>query len=708
MRKKNFYKRILTSFIILSISYVLLLTCIYFYKNISLTQQRTHHLSNQLVTSIGTDINSKVNFSINLTRSIPFDANVEGFVMNNLPYLNAVYVQNILKIYGTLYSKNEFEIFIYNPTKNFSVSSTSSGNKKLIANSLYLSLEEFDDILTEDAPRLRLIPLSNKLCVVNRHQYANFHEVFIFTVVDIGTMVKNSVDPYSSLHLYFNDSLLTRNNNIEQPSASKQLSSYLFNPDYVRAKLELVLYQPPLSIFQFIQSFFSYELLFIIPLMLISCLLIFKSSQYIYRPVKDLLNSIGLSELQADELDEFKKVENYLTVIQRNNKELTTQLSMDNVKLQKESMLRDLFYGVYNEENIQNKLLQLKLKPQSLVHILFVAEVISKKQLHESLNDENRLKKLQTLSIFENLMSSNHQFHLFELSGLRFSGVLLNTCDFADVLKTIINSIKLSLNIEVRVNWKIIDSELKDIGLHSLSLLEGLGMANNLEKDLKQSYYYPTDVEEILIDSTISGNSNYQDSILEMILYENLFNRALTHDHRSALILAIAATIQKVCANANIDLDNVFEDGKMIFISMKSTSNNKILSNMIKEYFSTILKYNCNRTLSGDVPESEFSNLQLAEYIHQNYRNDISLNDIAGYFNVTPSYMSFIFKSYTSRNFKDYLNWYRVEKAKEIMLCIPHMKISEIPEMIGCNNMQTFLRIFKKYEGITPTHYIKK
>ncbi|WP_407939824.1 AraC family transcriptional regulator [Niallia alba] len=32
--------------------------------------------------------------------------------------------------------------------------------------------------------------------------------------------------------------------------------------------------------------------------------------------------------------------------------------------------------------------------------------------------------------------------------------------------------------------------------------------------------------------------------------------------------------------------------------------------------------------------------------------------------------------------------------------------VSEVGEMVGCKNVNTFIRIFKQYEGITPGKYV--
>lgn len=95
---------------------------------------------------------------------------------------------------------------------------------------------------------------------------------------------------------------------------------------------------------------------------------------------------------------------------------------------------------------------------------------------------------------------------------------------------------------------------------------------------------------------------------------------------------------------------------------------------------------------------------KMINYIKENYSKDISLTDMADYFNMSPCYLSTMFKHYTGENFKDYLNFYRVKKAKEY-LQKGKMKMGTVAKLVGCNSINTFIRIFKKYEGVSPGQF---
>lgn len=67
-------------------------------------------------------------------------------------------------------------------------------------------------------------------------------------------------------------------------------------------------------------------------------------------------------------------------------------------------------------------------------------------------------------------------------------------------------------------------------------------------------------------------------------------------------------------------------------------------------------------------------------------------------------YLSSFFKEQTGENLSDYINRVRLSKAK-LLLKGSNMTVNEAALKTGYNNCNTFIRVFKKYEGITPGKY---
>lgn len=92
------------------------------------------------------------------------------------------------------------------------------------------------------------------------------------------------------------------------------------------------------------------------------------------------------------------------------------------------------------------------------------------------------------------------------------------------------------------------------------------------------------------------------------------------------------------------------------------------------------------------------------DYLYAHYNEQITLNEVSEYTFVSPYYISRMFKRETGKNFVDYLNEIRIEKAKEMLKDIRY-KTYEIAEKVGIPDAHYFSRLFKKYVGMTPTEY---
>ena len=84
--------------------------------------------------------------------------------------------------------------------------------------------------------------------------------------------------------------------------------------------------------------------------------------------------------------------------------------------------------------------------------------------------------------------------------------------------------------------------------------------------------------------------------------------------------------------------------------------------------------------------------------------DDISLNTIASYVNMSPSYFSALFRKETEQTVVEYLTHVRMEKAKELLMC-SSKKASDIGYEVGYKDAHYFSYIFKKLQKCTPREY---
>lgn len=94
-------------------------------------------------------------------------------------------------------------------------------------------------------------------------------------------------------------------------------------------------------------------------------------------------------------------------------------------------------------------------------------------------------------------------------------------------------------------------------------------------------------------------------------------------------------------------------------------------------------------------------------YINNNYNNDISLSDIAGYVYLSTSHFARAFKKCYGTSPIQYLLSVRIEKATAL-LEETNLKVGDIASSVGFSAQQRFNDIFKKHLGVSPSEYRQK
>lgn len=96
----------------------------------------------------------------------------------------------------------------------------------------------------------------------------------------------------------------------------------------------------------------------------------------------------------------------------------------------------------------------------------------------------------------------------------------------------------------------------------------------------------------------------------------------------------------------------------------------------------------------------------MMQYIHQNFRQNLTLEDIAGQAMVSKSTALNLFRRYLHDTPVHYLVKYRLQEAAKL-LATTEKKITVISGETGFE-IWIILQTFKKYYGRTPTEYRRK
>ncbi|NRF93763.1 helix-turn-helix transcriptional regulator [Paenibacillus frigoriresistens] len=109
--------------------------------------------------------------------------------------------------------------------------------------------------------------------------------------------------------------------------------------------------------------------------------------------------------------------------------------------------------------------------------------------------------------------------------------------------------------------------------------------------------------------------------------------------------------------------------------------------------------YNSTKLSSGDRKISE-----IIEWIRIHLPEDISVTNVAEKFAYNKDYLSRFFKKKTGFHLQEYIHLMKLSKAKEL-LTRSNRSIKYISEKVGFNDEKYFMRLFRRYENMTPTEY---
>lgn len=88
------------------------------------------------------------------------------------------------------------------------------------------------------------------------------------------------------------------------------------------------------------------------------------------------------------------------------------------------------------------------------------------------------------------------------------------------------------------------------------------------------------------------------------------------------------------------------------------------------------------------------------------YKNpDLTVNLAAQKLSINPRYLSLIISKEKHNTFPEFINEYRIDETKKLLIEKPELTIQQIMYEVGYNSKSTFNLQFKKHTGLTPSEY---
>ena len=187
-------------------------------------------------------------------------------------------------------------------------------------------------------------------------------------------------------------------------------------------------------------------------------------------------------------------------------------------------------------------------------------------------------------------------------------------------------------------------------------------------------------------------NSNKLDNIASVMGFEHIINNLFKENKCAAINLTV---------HEKEIVDDIFSNVYDLYTKSQEDNNLEILSLILHLLY--ICQKNCN--------ESKNINFgcvaQAIQYINDNVSYNISLSQLSKSLFVTKNHLCKQFKKSTGMTITEYIKLRRISIAKK-KLQFSDVPISDIALACGFSNFSYFSKLFKKYEGITPTQYRNK
>ncbi len=234
--------------------------------------------------------------------------------------------------------------------------------------------------------------------------------------------------------------------------------------------------------------------------------------------------------------------------------------------------------------------------------------------------------------------------------------------------------------------------------------MERLRAAKEMQIRESQPHYnkYPIELEKELIASVQMGDKNQAKQIINRFLNEIFSYASGDLEIVKAKLYEFTAFLSRSAVEAGAPLatlTGVIKKSSLLLLENADFSDIcretvEILDGFIDAVYESRGKKNTSEHLYKAI-----------QYINAHYFEDLNLDILAQNVFVSSYYLSHLFRREMGVTFSDYLTKVRVSRAKELLM--EGRSVEDVSECVGYRDGNYFIKIFKKYVGVTPSKYRK-
>ncbi len=464
--------------------------------------------------------------------------------------------------------------------------------------------------------------------------------------------------------------------------------------------LTLLYIQSPINILQIV----FYEFAKVFSIFIVIYILILIGRHFIIIPIKQLAKKMGYIKNKDEK--ELEYIENKIEEIQNIN--LSLQSKILNLRnYQKQKRIKEYLTGIteHLDLTVLNDVSEIFKVESYRVIIMEIFDIDS----IENIFDKFNLSKELVLKYFSEEVKC-------EVVGIDYKSIAfileerLTREELEEVLKCLVSHIDRNFNLKFSlVVTNVYDDILqmpkayrtakKMLDYKYIYKQNSVIFQDRLKENSFDKYYYPIEVESKLILRTLSSNEISVKRIIDE-MFNQKSGQVIDKKYVKEFGVLLYNTLNRILLQLNEVNENI--DIKAYKINEILEINNAVdLKNLFQEKILDI----CKLTKMEEENDIESVKIKIERYLEENYMIDISLENLADHLGHSFKYTSVLFKKVMGDNFKNYLSIYRIEKSKEIMQENSGLRIKDLAELVGYNSSNTFIRTFRKYEGVSPGKY---
>ena len=212
---------------------------------------------------------------------------------------------------------------------------------------------------------------------------------------------------------------------------------------------------------------------------------------------------------------------------------------------------------------------------------------------------------------------------------------------------------------------------------------------------------YPMDAENRLVQNVSNGDAQAAWLEIQKLLEDNQVN-CLAPEAMQFLVSNIAVSIIRVVGRISKETALPVSQQAVMEACRQGEAEK------MREELERLVETACREVTEFHKREKENMKGQLYQnaraYVEENYSDaSLSVNSMAEHFEVQATYLSKLFREMEGDKLSQYIHQVRLNHVKELLM--KDVKLEDIAQQCGFGSQRTFLRIFKQYEGITPTQY---